>query len=221
MSGSVPFHGRPTSSARARKQVLPGPSGSWVLPRDGYRLALWTMVLLSLSRIHLHFGFVAALRPALLTALLALMFALMKPSALSPVNMKARPAQYMVALVIMACIFVPFGISIGNSGKFLLDEYFRLVLAYVLITLAVRGPREMSQFVWVFVISCGILSWMATSVFQLTGNAGSQRLGNLYTYDANDIGVLLIMGIPMALLVFETSRRLGERMTALYGRMIC
>lgn len=183
---------------------------SWVMPSDGYRLALWTMLLLSLSRIHQHFGLLGALRPALLTAVIALAFAVMNPKSLTRANLKTRPARFMVALVIMGCISVPFGISIGNSGKFLLDAYFRVILAYILIVLAMRGPREISQFVWAFVISCAILSWMATSVFQLTGGAGMQRLGGLYMYDANDLGVLLVMGIPLTLFSFETSGKIGK-----------
>lgn len=191
---------------RAGTVLASGPAWSWVVPRDGYRLALWCMLLLTLSRIHQHFSALEVLRPALLTAVVALGFALANPKTLTRANLKTKPARFMLALVILACISVPFGISIGNSGKFLLDAYFRVILAYVLITLAMRGPREISQFTWAFVISCGILSWMATSVFTLKGG----RLGGMYMYDSNDVGVLLIMGIPLTLLAFETSKRLGK-----------
>lgn len=181
------------------------------MPRDAFRLSLWFMVLLSISRIHQHFGQLGALRPALLAAVLALALAVLNASTLSWVNMKTRPARLMVALVVMACLSVPFGISIGNSGSFLLDAYFRVMLAYVLITLALRGPREISQFTWVFVISCGILAWMATSVFTLgVGMGDAQRLNELYMYDSNDLGVLLVMGIPLTLVAFETSGKWGR-----------
>jgi len=182
----------------------------YVLPGDGYRLALWVMVLLSTSRLHQHFGPLAAIRPALLTALMAFGFAIMNPNILSFNNLRTRPAKYMIALVVMACISVPFGISIGNSGKFLLDTYFRVVLAYVLITLALRNGRNLSQFTWAWVISCGILSWMATFVFGLSTAGGSARLSGLYTYDANDLGLILVMGIPLTLAVVETSGRTGR-----------
>lgn len=195
---------RTAGSSRAASQK------GWVLPSDGYRWALWLLLLLSLSQIHQHFTFIGTLRPALLTAGIALMFAVASPNKLNWRTLKTRPARLMLALVVIACISVPFGISMGNSGKFLLDAYFRVVMAYVLVTLAMRGCPEISQFVWVFVFSCAILSWMATSVFSLTGG----RLGDMYMYDSNDVGVLLVMGIPLALLAFETSERAGKLASA-------
>lgn len=185
-----------------------------VVPRDGYRLALWVLVLLSISRIHQHLGPLAAIRPALLTALAALGFAVMNPSILCFANLKTRPAKYMIALVIMACISVPFGISIGSSGKYLLDNYFRVVLAYVLLTLALGNGRNLSQFTWVWVIACAILSWLATFVFVLTSQGGSARLAQLYMYDSNDMGVILVTGVPLALAAIEMSKR-GGRIAAI------
>ena len=168
-------------------------------------------MLLSISQIHQHLGPLRAVRPALITAVLALGLATLNASTLSWVNLRARPARLMLAFVVMACLSVPFGISIGGSGKFLLDAYLRVILAYVLLTLALRGPRELSQFTWVFVISCAILAWMATFVFSLrTGMGGMQRLDSLYMYDSNDLGVLLVMGIPLTLAVFETSGKNGR-----------
>lgn len=134
----------------------------------------------------------------------------MNPSILQVANIRTRPAKYMIALVVMACVSVPFGISIGASGKFLLDSYFRVVLAYILVTLALRNGRDLSQFTWAWVISCGILSWMATFVFGLSSQGGSARLSNLYMYDANDLGLILVTGIPLALAVIEMSGRTGR-----------
>lgn len=184
--------------------------GRQIFPRNGYTLALWVMLVLSISRIHQHLTFLAPLRPALLAALAAFAFALMKPSLLSMENLRTKPARYMILLVVMACLSVPFGISIGNSGKFLLEIYFRVVLAYVLLTLAIRSRLELQQYVWGWVLSCGILAWMATSVFQLKSTHGVARLSNLYTYDANDIGVILVIGIPLILAVIDTSKRTGK-----------
>lgn len=198
---------RPTGSRSAN---VAEKSSQWVVPRDGYRLALYVMLVLSISRIHQHFPPLAALRPGLVTALLALAFALMNPSALNPKTMRTRPAKYMVALIVFACISVPFGISIGNSGKYLLDNYFRVVLAYVLVALAIKHSRHLSQFIWAWVISCGILSWLATMVFEVKATHGVARLGGLYSYDANDLGLVLVMGVPLTLVAIETSGRLGR-----------
>jgi O-antigen ligase len=182
----------------------------FVFPSDGYRWALYAMVIFSVSRIHQHVGPLSALRPGLVTAMLALGFALMNPAVLSYASIRTRPARYMIALVIMACVSVPFGISIGGSGKFLLDTYFRVVLAYVLVALALRTPRHLSQFTWAWVLSCGILALLAIFVFDLRTVGGTARLGGLYMYDANDLGLILVMGVPLALVTIETSGALGR-----------
>lgn len=179
-------------------------------PRDGYRLTLFLLIVVSISRVHKHFGILALMRPALVLAIAALGFAVMKPGALRFPVLKTRPARLMLAIVVMACISVPFGISMGNSAKFLLDALFRLVLVYVLLMLALKGPREIYQFTWAWVISCAILAWMATFVFELSDAGGVQRLSKLYTYDANDIGVILVCGIPLGIALFEVSGRLGK-----------
>lgn len=89
--------------ARARRPAATGES-LWqqIVPRNGYTLALWVMLVLSISRIHQHLSFLAVLRPALMAALAALAFALMNPGLLSTANLRTKPARYMIALVVMA-----------------------------------------------------------------------------------------------------------------------
>ena len=67
------------------------------------------------------------------------------------------------------------------------------------------------MFVWAYVVSCGVLVWMATLVFGLRlYGSGIARLGDLYMYDANDLGVVLMIGIALSLLTFQTSGRMGK-----------
>jgi O-antigen ligase len=42
------------------------------------------------------------------------------------------------------------------------------------------------------------------------GQGQMMRLGNMYMYDANDVGVLLLMGIPLTLVVMDSSGRWGK-----------
>lgn len=184
---------------------------SWIIPTDGFRLALFFLVVFSISRIHQHFGFLGALRPGLTLLGLAIVLAAAKPSALGTSAFSTWPARIVMALVVVACLSVPFGLSMGNSGKFLLDAYFRVLAVYLLLALSLRGPRDLSTFVWAFVISVAVLSWMAIFVFDLGQGMGSQmRLGDLYMYDANDLGVLLLIGVPLTLVVVDTSGRAGR-----------
>jgi hypothetical protein len=114
----------------------------------------------------------------------------------------------LVALLgILACCSAPFGISLGNSALYILDSYLKTLLFSFLIALAIRQAEDLYTFVWAFVVSCGILSLFSIFVFQLEA-AGNQaaRLAEMYTYDSNDVGVILMIGLPLTLLLLAVDR---------------
>jgi O-antigen ligase len=186
------------------------------VPREGLQFVLFLLVVFSISRIHQHYGFIGAIRPGVALVSLAGLFALINPSRLDFAGFSTRPAKLVAAIVALACVSVPFALSMGNSAKFLLDGYFRMLVVYVLVLMAIRTPRDLSNFVWAFVIAVAILTWMAMFVFQLGGASDQMmRLGKLYMYDANDLGVLLLMGIPLTLVVMDSSGKWGKMFGAL------
>ena len=196
---------------RARASRRDSNGFSRVIPRDGLQFVLWVLVVFSLSRIHQHFGFLGAIRPGVTLLSLAGLFALINRGSLDHAGFRTIPARIVAAIVVLACVSVPFGLSMGNSARFLLEDYFRMLAVYVLLLMAIRGPRDISNFVWASVVSVGILAWMAIFVFDLgSANGSMMRLGNMYMYDANDLGVLLLMGIPLSLAVMDASGRWGK-----------
>lgn len=183
---------------RARLRVKPDP----------FRTFLFVLTLMTVSRIHQHYSFIAVLRPALLMTALAAAYAWMNPRLLAPEGLfRTLPAKAIVAFGILACVSVPFGISIGNSGRFIIEDYSKTLIFAVLVVVAIRGVQDLWAFVWAFVISTGILVWMSLFVFGLS-QAGSQaeRLSHLYTYDANDVGLMVLVGLGLTLLTFQASR---------------
>src|SRR5210317_905993 len=110
-----------TSTVRQGNPTRVGAEGSkWVIPREGLQLALFFLVVISISRIHQHYGFLSAVRPGVSLLLLAAIFALINPRGLGFAGFLTNPAKLVAALVILACISVPLGISMGNSARFLL-----------------------------------------------------------------------------------------------------
>lgn len=191
----------------------------WTLPRDGFRIALLLLLVVSVSRIHQHFDAVAALRPALALAGLTLLFGLGARRRLGVGELLERwPAKVMAALGVLACLSVPFALSMGASASFFLDRFSKiLVLAFFLVA-AMHDTRDVRLFVWGYVISAGILAWMAVFVFEVhptLGQEGMRRLGDLYTYDANDLGCVLMVALPLTLLTFRTSGRWGKAISGL------
>ena len=176
------------------------------LRSDLLRLALLALTVLSLSRLHQHFAFLGAMRLALLLFMFASVYALLNMREIAPKNiLDAWPGKVVVGLVIVAMLSVPFGISMGRSGKFIIENYSKTIVFALLLMAAIRTPRELKYFVWAYVISAAILAWLAIFVFSPISDGPVSRLNDLYTYDANDLGLVLVVALPLTLLVFQSS----------------
>lgn len=179
--------------------------------RDPMRTGLFLLIVVTVSRIHLQFKPIAALRPALVLTLFCIIAAWLKPHLLSRAPLSATtPAKLMLGIAGLAVLSALFGISLGASAKFMLDSYWKtLVLAFLIIA-AVRDSRDLYTLVWAYVISVLILSYTSLFVFKVQHYQGYDRLANLDTYDANDLGLVLVYGLGLALLTFHSSRGLGR-----------
>ena len=96
----------------------------------------------------------------------------------------------------------------GGSASFILNSYVKTLAYAFLIALSIRHVRDLFTFVWAYVISCGILSFFSLFIFGIARGSGSYvtRLNNLYTYDSNDLGVVLMVGFPLTLLLLSVER---------------
>lgn len=190
----------------------------WAPTLDALRVALFLLCVLTLSRIHQHFPMVAALDPAKVLAAVALAYVFLNPRAAAPGNLvRPWPAQVVTALAILACLSVPFGIAMGRSASFLVNVYAKVLIFAGLLMVATRHGRDLFLFVWANVLACGILATLTIFVFDLTQVPGDPalRVSGLYMYDANDAGLVLTVGLPLALLTLQTSKTPGKLLSAL------
>ena len=203
-----------TAGGSRRQRVQQGPpqllTGSkWNL--DPLRVSLFALIVINISRVHEHFGFVARIRPVLILVMVALAYAILRPRLLGQEWIRTWPPKVLLGLAIMACLSIPFGLSLGGAASYFLFSFSKVLIVAFLLMAAIRGTRDLSMFVWAYVVSCGVLVWMATLVFGLRlYGSGIARLGDLYMYDANDLGVVLMIGIALSLLTFQTSGRMGK-----------
>jgi O-antigen ligase len=181
-----------------------------------YRMCVLGLILIALTRLNLHLG-LEKFRLALLFAGGAMALAVFKPQL---VNMKGAfrywPSKALIGLLLLACLSALFGLSFGASAQFIIDVYSRVIILYFLIVIAIRGVDDLKFFAWAYVASCGILAYYALMVFDLRGG-GDQlaRLGGIYSYDSNDIGCILMTGLPLAILLFQTSKTVGRVVSGL------
>lgn len=195
---------------RGRRLAPSATAGGLRLVRDPLRISMLLLTVITVSRVHQHWHFIAALRPALLLVVVLVAYAGLNPRYLSTESLfRTWPAKLMAAFGLLACASAVFGISLGNSGSFILSTYSKtLVYAFLLIA-ATRHAADLYTFVWAYVLSSGILVFFAEFVFGLSRSSGSQtdRLSDLYTYDANDLGLVLLVGLALALWLFPSASR--------------
>jgi hypothetical protein len=177
--------------------------------RDPLRIALFLLTVLTISRVHQAYPLLAKSRPALFLVAASIGYAYLNPRYLTRTNvLRLWPMKLLVTLGVLACCSVAFGISLGGSALFILNSYGKTLVYAFLIAVSIRHARDLYTFVWAYVISCGILSFFSLFVFGISRGSGSYvtRLNDLYTYDSNDLGVVMMVGLPLTLLLFTVER---------------
>lgn len=178
---------------------------------------MFVLMIVTISRIHQNFGFLKPLRPALVLVVLAALYAYLNPRFLSVGSIfSTRNAKVMLGLGIMAFISVPFGISMGNSAVYILNEYGKVLLFGFLVLVGIRDSRDLYKFVWAFVVAAGCLAYLSLFVFKMRAARGDEfvRIQNGYSYDSNDIGVVAVIGVCLALLTYQVAKSRGKLVSA-------
>jgi O-antigen ligase len=176
-------------------------------------LALFAVIMLSVSRVHQHFDFIAQLRPALLLVAITGFYAVANPKLLVRGSLlRTWPAKVVLGLAAAACLSTLFGLSIGRSGWYVIENYSKVIVVAFLLIAAIRCTRDLATFVWGYVIGCAGLAWLSLFVFDLSQTDGDSmyRLNDLYAFDANDVGCVMMIGLALTLLLFQTSRGRGR-----------
>lgn len=186
----------------------------WHRP-DVLRIALAALLVVSIGRVHEHFRFLMPLRPGLLLQGLAVGYLILRPGSLSRSGVFATwPPRLVLAFALFALIGAPFGLSAGASAAFVLNVYSRVLLLFFLVLAASRGPADTRLFMWAYAIAAGFLCYLSIFVVNIVPQYGSlvYRLDDDITsmFDPNDIGVILAIAVPIALILFQTSNRAGK-----------
>jgi len=206
---------------RASRIARPTPNrpqadvGGLSIVRDPLRLLLFVLTVLTVSQLHQHYPSLLKLRPALLLVMGATVYAYLNPRFLTRVNVfSVWPMRLVVILGVLACGSAVFGISLGRSALFILNVYVKVIVYAFLLALSIRTAKDLFTLVWAYVVGCGILAFFSLFIFGISRtNSGFARLDHLYMYDANDLGVIMMLGLPLTLLLLSVSR--GVRRIAL------
>lgn len=214
MSAVAPSHtlADPGRSIRAQaRQRVEAIGERLTLVGDPFRIAMFILTILTVSRVHQHYRAIGKFRPALLLVVASVGYAYLHPRFLTRTNvLKLWPMRLIAILGVLACLSAPFGISLGGSASFILDGYGKTLAYAFLVAVSIRHVRDLYTFVWAYVAACGILAYFSMFVFGLSrGNSYVTRLNNMYTYDSNDVGVVMMIGLALTMLLLVVVR--GKR----------
>jgi O-antigen ligase len=183
------------------------------------RVAVCLLIVLMVSRLHQYVPVLAKARPLVVLTFLATAYAYGNPRLLSRDGLFATwPARVILWLLILACASVPFALSLGNSGKFILDVYIKNVVLALLIIASVRSTRDLYAYAWAYVVGALILSYFALFFYDLARygtNFSYQRLAGFATWDANDVVLVLMVALACTLLVLQVARGAGKLVAVL------
>jgi O-antigen ligase len=221
-------HGRQVSDhivdraqPRRRSVAFQHTSGSVTAEPTRYdllRVVLFVLTLTTLSRLHEAFPLFRQTRPALVLFVVAVLAGALQIHKLGWESaLRWWPTRAVLALFLLAAIGSPFGMSLGGSASFVLQNYSKVIVFGLLLMLTIRGASDLRLYIWAFVLACGVLNYLAIFVFDLSSGMDNmvRRLSNLYTYDANDLGCVLMVGLPLSVLMFQTSRWRGRVVSGL------
>jgi O-antigen ligase len=181
--------------------------------RDPLRLALAAWLILSISRLHQYIGILGVVRPVLLLLVFCIGYVVVRPSSVTWGAIgRTWPTRGIVALAVLACLSAVFGMSLGSSATFFLNVYGRLLLILAVLMAATRTLADVRLWVWTYLVSVFILVFLSIFVMDTAAapGPGIARLHSEHVYDGNDLGVLLVAGVPLALWMFQTSKGWGR-----------
>jgi hypothetical protein len=186
-------------------ESLPADRPAERIPLDGYRVALLGLTILAISKANAYIGVLRPVRPALVLAMLCVLFGWWAPQRLDwRAAFATWPMRLLAALGLTAIASALFGITFGGSAKFIVEEYSKTLLLVVLLVIGVRGTVDLRRIVFAFVFGAGTLAFLAVAV------VGLSKTTDAITYDANDVALIMVTTLPLAMLLYRTRRNRFE-----------
>jgi O-antigen ligase len=121
--------------------------------------------------------------------------------------------RWAVALLVMMVLSVPFALFPGAIFRFILEDHLKTFLMMTLIAASLRGAGGASRMAGVHVAGAVVYCLVVISRFPMVGG----RLQSLVYYDSNDLGMLLVCTLPLAVYFLRPGERGWVRLMALGG----
>lgn len=168
-------------------------------------LALGSLILSFVWRIQDLFPIVASLRFPLLATVLGFgwFFANGGVRRLQPLWRQPVVAASVLLLALMF-LGVPGSLFQGLSLNFITKDFIRTLALMLAVAAAVRAVRDVERLLVIHLAGAAAFAWLTLTRFTVGANG---RLDELGYYDANDLGMLMVMVLPMAIYLLRPKAR--------------
>jgi len=195
-----------------RGRRKPAGSMSTGVLSDPFRLCLMALIVFSLSRFGGYFGILRLLRPALLLFVFCVGYAFLHKKKLNFANLaKSLPVRLMWGIGLVSIGSAVFGISLGHSATYILNSFSKTLAVTFLMILTIRDVTDVRRLCWAFALGGIVLAYLSIFVVGISKTTGG------VSYDANDVGVFMVMTLPVTLMLLQTATTRTERLVALIG----
>lgn len=178
---------------------------------DPIRLSLAALMLISIGRIHQQLPILAVFKPGILLTLVSLGLAVALPKAVRIKDLfKTWPVKRVAWIVGIAIVMAPIGLNASASLTFLLEVYLPNIVFCALLVIASRNPGDIRFLIGSYVASLGVLVYLSLFVWGSNSFNGFSRMASNIMYDANDLGTLFALGLPLCLLFAQTSKGIAR-----------
>ncbi len=117
-----------------------------------------------------------------------------------------------MAILAIMVLGVPTSLYPGQSFGFIRDDFIKTFILMVLVATTIRSFADVERYAAILVGGAGLYAWFVLTRFHV-GVGG--RLGNLLYYDANDVALLLVATLPIAIYFLNRTRNAGVRVLLL------
>ena len=179
---------------------------------DPFRLSLIILIILSLSKFGGYFGILRQLRPALLLFAFCVGYAFLHKQKLNAANLAGNwTVRLFVAIAVVVAGSAVFGISLGHAATYILGNFSKTLAITFLMILTVRDLSDVRRLAWGFALGGIVLAYLSIFV------VGISKETSGVSYDANDVGVFMVMTLPIVMMLLQSSKSRFERIVAITG----
>ena len=215
-ASALPLWSHGISSATAPTRTAQPKATSALRRLTPIHWAVGALILISIGRAHDHISILAAVRPALLLTAFCLLIAVVRPQAIRLQNLTAAwPPKAIGALFATSLISAVLGISFAASASFILTSYLPILTLFALTIIVVREVNDLRWLFTTYIISVLVVSFASIFLAQPIYFDGAVRQGGAGMYDGNDIGVVLMVGLPIAVILLRSKQRVLMLLAAL------